>query len=120
MDPRRSTAKRSGACGNISRGKKREQLVSKDFHQKGLGVLIAPIVLRSRGMGQCDLVRFLPLTRCVEVLEIKGGESWVSYAQSRRLREAGTFIGKILGASVVLRSIGLAGVCKESQSPLTF
>jgi hypothetical protein len=72
MDPRRSTAKRSGACGNISRGKKREQLVSNDFHQVGLGVMIAPIVLRSRGMGQCDLVRFLPLTRCVEVLEIKG------------------------------------------------
>jgi hypothetical protein len=77
-------------------------------------VLIAPIVLRSRGMGQCDLVRFLPLTRCVEVLEIKGGESWVSYSQSRRLREAGAFVGKILGASVVLRSIGLSGVCKES------
>ena len=120
MGPHRSTAKRSVASGNISRGKKREQLVSKDFHQRGLGVLVAPIVLRSRGMGQCDLVRFLPLTRCVEVLEIKGGESWVSYSQSRRLREAGNYIGKILGASVVLRSIGLAGVCKESQSPLTF
>jgi len=104
------------ACGNISRGKQREQLASKDFHQKGMAVLIAPIVLRSRGMGQCDLVRFLPLTRCVEVLEIKGKDLWVSHAQSRRLREAGTFIGKILGASVVLRS----GVCKESHSPLTF
>ena len=120
MDLHRSIGKPSAASGNISRGKKREQLVSKVFHQRGLGVLVAPIVLRSRGMGQCDLVRFLPLTRCVEVLEIKGEESWVSHSQSRRLRQAGTFIGKILGASVVLRSVGLAGVCKESQSPLTF
>lgn len=65
-------------------------------------------------MGQCDLVRFLPLSRCVEILEIKGEAVWVSHTQSRRLREAGGFIGKILGASVVLRSIGPGDVCKES------
>ena len=107
--PRPSTAARSKVSENISKGKRREQSLSRSFHSHGTPILLSPLVMRSRGMGQCDLVRFLPASNHIEILEIKGSaRPHVSIGQASRLRAAGEFVGKMLGASVILRWVSEA------------
>jgi hypothetical protein len=87
---------------NISRGKERERAESRQFHQTEIPVLVAPIVLRSWGLGQCDLVRFSKQKKLIEIREVKGQRGHLSFGQRRRLLEAGKFLGKMLGANVRL------------------
>lgn len=87
---------------NISRGKQRERLESYKFHQAEIPVLVAPVVLRSWGLGQCDLVRFSKNKKLIEIREVKGQHGHLSFGQRRRLLEAGKFLGKMLGANVRL------------------
>jgi hypothetical protein len=74
--------------------------------------LVEPRLLRERGVGQCDLVRFFP--GVVEIAEVKGESGLVSPRQRQRLREAGIFLGLLLRARVALQ------VCQERRSHLTF
>lgn len=97
-----SIAKPSKVCANISRGKQRERAESLLFHQSEIPVLVAPIVLRSWGLGQCDLVRFSKHKKLIEIREVKGHRGHLSIGQRRRLLEAGKFLGKMLGANVRL------------------
>lgn len=55
-------------------------------------------------MGQCDLVRFFPGPRHLEILEVKGAQGrGVSRQQRQRLRRAAEFLGQVLRASVTLK-----------------
>ena len=89
------------------RGNGREQSLSRQFHQEGLPVLVSAALLRERSLGQCDLVRFLPKRRLVEIWEVKGQHrALLSWGQQLRLKHSGLFLAKILGASVLLRVVG--------------
>lgn len=67
-------------------------------------MLVSALVLRSRNLGQCDLVRF-SRTRLVEILEVKGRPGrGVSKPQWARLRAAGLFLGLVFKSSVRVKT----------------
>ncbi len=107
MGPAKSIAKPSKVSANISRGEQQEIASSLRCHAEGMPVLVSALVLRQRDLGQCDLVRFFPQRRVVEIWEVKRQSRPVlSWGQRERLRRSGHFLAKILGASVLLRVIG--------------
>lgn len=80
-------------------GKKHEANFSKNFHQKGIPLLVSPLVLRSKNMGQVDMARILD--NQIEVAEVKSG-GHISVSQQSRLLKSAEFLSIILKKSAKL------------------
>ncbi len=104
MGRARSIGKPSKVSANISKGKLREQRESLQFHQEGIPILVDSQLLRMRGMGQCDLVRFLPRENLIDILEVKS-RFRPSPNQWARLKASANFLAAIFNKTPRLRSI---------------
>jgi hypothetical protein len=91
----------------IKRGELFEKKVSLHFHNQGIPVLCSSLILRTREMGQCDLIRYFPVTHFLEIWELKKS-SQISQAftnQERRLRLSVSFLSQMLKAKGSLKLI---------------
>lgn len=75
---------------------------SKQFHLKGVPLLVSPLVLRSRGMGQVDLARIGKeyAEWIVEIAEVKTslvGQHCLMRSQKSRLLASQRFLTGIFG-----------------------
>ncbi len=98
------TEKRLKELGS-SLGLKNELKFSLCFHQEGVPLLVSPLLLRSRGLGQIDLGRFIKTGQDweIELAEVKSshlGKEVMSLKQKQRLRASGNFLGSLFGAFV--------------------
>jgi hypothetical protein len=88
-----------------SLGLKNELKSSLRFHQTGLPLLVSPVVLRSRGLGQIDLARLIKRDHqwVVELAEVKSsqlGKEVMLLNQKQRLWGSGNFLSALFGAEV--------------------
>jgi hypothetical protein len=88
-----------------SLGLKNELKFSLCFHQEGFPLLVSPLLLRSRGLGQIDLGRVIKIGTHweIELAEVKSshlGKEVMFLKQKQRLRASGNFLGSLFGASV--------------------
>jgi len=88
---------------NSSKGNLLEQKLSVEFHQNSIPLLISPLLLRSRGLGQVDLARFKKNTEMIiELCEVKSSKTgeFAMRGQHLRLRKTGVFLGIIFGLKI--------------------
>lgn len=72
---------------------------TRSFHQKGLPVLVSPLILREMGLGQVDAARLTQ--KRLELCELKlYGE--LSPKQKARLVRSANYLGELLDKEVVL------------------
>lgn len=98
-----STASASRVLKNTSSGESVEKKISLSFHQEGLPLLVSPVVLRSRGLGQIDLARFVKGPEMVlEICEVKSSKlgSQSMREQRRRLLQASAFLASVFGKTI--------------------
>ncbi len=85
-------------------GERLERKLSAEFHSQGIPFLVSPDVLRSRGLGQLDILRLKKKADwIVEIAEVKSshiGEEQYLRGQRRRIVSAGAFLSSILGFAV--------------------
>jgi hypothetical protein len=83
-----------------------EKLKSLEFHAEGIPLLISPQLLRSRELGQLDLVRMKKKNGWViEIAEVKSSVTGVlalERGQRKRIISAGNFLSAIFGAPTKL------------------
>lgn len=88
-------------------GQKFEQEISKDFHQRGIPILISPMLLRKKGLGQIDLAHLV--NNKVIVYEIKssriGKQSLYRGKQITRLRRSTFWLARIFKKHAQLKII---------------
>lgn len=95
------TAEASKACASFSKGLSHEKFVSIEFHLTGTPILVSPHLLRSRSMGQIDLVRYN--RQRIEVCELKSSaHKFVSHKQRQRLKDSAEFLCQIFQVSSIL------------------
>lgn len=103
MDPVQSIAKPSKGLRNLS-GVELEKKYSKDFHAKGVPLLISPALLRERNLGQIDLARITKQKNgfFLEIGEVKSsliGCEVYEFRQRQRLLKAQQFLSSLFGFS---------------------
>lgn len=78
--------------------------MSRLVHGKQLPVLVSPLFLREREMGQVDLVGLVKNNDglCLNVYEVKSS-SYIALWQKRRLLHSSHFLGLLFKASVNLK-----------------
>jgi hypothetical protein len=91
-----------------SSGLRKEIKISKVFHQKGIPVLVSPLLLRQRSLGQVDLVRLTKIHQAwrLEVLEVKMSppqEVFKKKNQFSRLQKSAHFLAQLFKAEVSLK-----------------
>jgi hypothetical protein len=87
-----------------SSGLKKEIQHSLTFHQEGIPLLISEQLLRSRNLGQLDVLRMRKLKSgwVIEILEVKSSEVGLSsfqMGQRKRILDAQKFISALFGHS---------------------
>lgn len=84
-----------------------EIYISKHFHQRGIPVLVSPIILRRRNLGQIDLVHIVD--DIVIVYEIKsstiGKEQLYKGKQITRLRHSSLWLSQLFKKHAQLKII---------------
>lgn len=83
--------------------------LSEVFHSKGIPLLISPIFLRQKGLGQVDLARIFQGK--VELWEVKHSPI-ITRVQMMRLRGAANYLARIFARPPLLKFVSL----KEGQS----
>lgn len=84
--------------------------ISRTFHSEGIPLLVSPVLLRHRQMGQIDLAR-LRKDRAgwlIEMGEVKSseiGEEVMGQGQKKRLRSSQHFLSALLGHPTRLISL---------------
>lgn len=96
-----STEKPSKALKNLF-GTNLEKKISQEFHQEGIPLLVSPLVLRSRKLGQIDLSRLVKKKEAwrIEVVEVKSsfvGAVQMGRYQKFRLSSAQKFLSSVFG-----------------------
>ncbi len=97
-----STERVLKALKNTS-GLKNEIFFSRIFHAEGTPLLVSPLVLRSRSLGQIDLARLKKsqLEWILEIGEVKSsqvGQEQFLRGQKKRLLSSQKFLSGIFGA----------------------
>ena len=90
---------------STSKGEKFELTFSEVFHSSGVPMLVSSLVLRSQSMGQCDLVRFLPSKKQIEVMELKHfkqHELCLSHIQKLRLTRTCQYLSLLMNTPTIL------------------
>lgn len=82
----------------FEKGESLEKEYSLSFHQKGIPLLISPLVLRSRGGGQVDLGRIEKRKGewWIQLIEMKSGP-FIAHRQRYRLKKSAIFLGHLFG-----------------------
>ncbi len=88
-----------------------EKSKSREFHSEGIPLLISPELLRSRELGQLDLVRMKKNNGWViEIAEVKSsvtGFHALERGQRKRIISAGNFLSGIFGSPMkFIRMLG--------------
>lgn len=99
--PARFTEKPLKVCASLS-GLQLEQKHSLDFHAEGIPVLVSPQLLRSRDLGQLDLIRLNKDKQgwMLEVAEVKSSQTGAEASlrgQRSRIFSAQNFLSSLLG-----------------------
>ncbi len=87
-----------------------EKKFSSEFHEQGIPLLVSPMLLRSRDLGQIDLARIIkPRDEwVVEIAEVKSslmGEAQMQKSQKRRLFSSQHFLAMLFGHRTKLVSM---------------
>ena len=101
MDHALSTERVLKALRNTS-GLKNEILFSRTFHSEGCPLLVSPLILRTRNLGQIDLARVRKDKNdwILEIAEVKSsliGQEQFLRSQKMRLISAQKFLSGIFG-----------------------
>ncbi len=99
------TEKLSKASKNLS-GLKNELFYSEKIHHQNIPLLVSSRVLRSRNLGQVDIVS-ITSSRVIEVVEVKSSlqGSHLKYSQYRRLNDTLIFLTAIFNLSGRVKTI---------------
>ena len=93
-----------------------ELYASKVFHQRGVPILVSPLLLRKRDLGQIDLC--VKSEKSFIAAECKLGEGRVSLVQRKRLLKSLKFISFLFNEDVKLEL--LYGFAKSFESAYSF
>jgi hypothetical protein len=101
MDPVPSIEKPSRELRNFS-GIKKELMCSEKFHQEGIPLLVSPLLLRERSLGQIDLARIKKdkMGWIIEIGEVKSSQLGTEVSarwQRARLMGAQKFLSALFG-----------------------
>ena len=86
----------------IHKGNLCELNYSLKLHSMGLPILCSSLMLRSYGLGQCDLVRYFSEIPLIEIFEVKKNKrlSRQFLNQKSRIKASGEFLSKLLNARI--------------------
>lgn len=103
------TEKPSKGLRNSS-GLKQEISISKNFHGEGIPLLISPLLLRNRNLGQIDVARMKKDNGgwLLEIAEVKSSEMGIAQMelfQKKRLYSSQHFLAGLFGCRTKLISL---------------
>lgn len=92
-------------------GDKSEAYYGQKVHQLGMALLVSPLCLRQRNLGQVDAA--VLVNDSIYLFEIKSrkwanvyeGQDWISQRQRRRLMDSAKWLGQIFNRPARLRPL---------------